>query len=63
VLTVIVRPQQSLKDLSLLYAGHFDTELLEEIRTLNPGLKDPDHLEVGQLIRIPLPPGTLRKVN
>ena len=63
VLTVIVRPQQSLKDLSLLYAGHFDTDLLEEIRTLNPGLKDPDHLEVGQLIRIPLPPGTLRKVN
>jgi len=63
VLTVIVRPQRSLKDLSLLYAGHFDTNLFEEICTLNPGLKDLNQLEVGQLIRIPLPPGTLRKVN
>ena len=63
VLTVIVRPRQTLKDLSLLYAGHFDTDLFEKIRTLNPELKDPNHLEDGQLIRIPLPPRTLRGVN
>jgi type II secretory pathway predicted ATPase ExeA len=63
VLTVIARPKQTLENLSLLYAGHFDTELLEEIRSLNPELTDPNHLEAGQLIRIPLPPKTLRKVN
>jgi hypothetical protein len=36
------------------YVGHFDEDLFEEIRQLNPDLKDPDHLEDGQLIRIPL---------
>jgi general secretion pathway protein A len=63
MLTVVAGPQQSLKDLSLLYVGHFDSELSEKIRSLNPGLKDPDHLEAGQLIRIPLPPGAMKKVN
>ena len=63
VLTVIARPNQTLENLSLLYAGHFDAELLEQIRALNPELTDPDHLEAGQLIRIPLPPKTLRRAN
>ena len=63
VLTVVAAPQQTLKDLSLRYLGHFDSELSEKIRSLNPGLKDPDHLEAGQLIRIPLPPGAMKKVN
>jgi type II secretory pathway predicted ATPase ExeA len=63
VLTVVAGPQQTLKDLSLRYLGHFDSELSEKIRSLNPGLKDPDHLEAGQLIRIPLPPGAMKKVN
>ena len=63
VLTVVAGPQQTLKDLSLRYLGHFDSELSEKISSLNPDLKDPDHLEAGQLIRIPLPPGAMRKVN
>jgi type II secretory pathway predicted ATPase ExeA len=63
VLTVMVGPQQTLKDLSLRYAGHFDEQLAEKIRSLNPDLKDPEHLEAGQLIRIPLPPGAMRKTN
>jgi type II secretory pathway predicted ATPase ExeA len=63
VLTVVAGPQQTLKDLSLRYLGHFDSELSEKISSLNPGLKDPDHLEAGQLIRIPLPPGAMKKVN
>jgi len=63
VLTVVAGPQQTLKDLSLRYLGHFDSELSEKICSLNPGLKDPDHLEAGQLIRIPLPPGAMKKVN
>jgi general secretion pathway protein A len=63
VITVAAGPQQTLKDLSLRYLGRFDTELSKEILSLNPDLKDPDHLESGQLIRIPLPPGAMKKVN
>jgi hypothetical protein len=63
VLTVVAGPQQSLKDLSLRYAGHFDSDLSNKILSLNPDLKDPDHLEVGELIRIPLPAGAMKKVN
>ena len=63
VITVVAGPQQTLNDLSLRYVGHFDSDLSKEIRSLNPDLKDPDHLEAGQLIRIPLPPGAMRKVN
>jgi type II secretory pathway predicted ATPase ExeA len=62
ILTVIAEPQQTLKEISLLYVGHFDGELLKEICALNPELKDPDHIQPGQLIRLPLPPGTLKKV-
>lgn len=63
VLTVAAGPQQTLQDLALRYAGYFDNELSEKIISLNPGLKDPDHLEAGQLIRIPLPRGAIRKIN
>jgi hypothetical protein len=62
LLTVVARSGQTLEDLSLLYTGDFDRDLFEEICRLNPELKDPSHLETGQLIRIPLPPGTLRRV-
>ena len=63
VLTVIAGPQQTIKDLSLRYAGHYDDNLFQEISRLNPDLRDLNHLEAGQLIRIPLPPGAMKKVN
>ena len=63
VLTVAAGPQQTLKDLSLRYTGHFDSELALKIRALNPDLTDPEHLEAGQLIRIPLPSGAMKKVH
>jgi type II secretory pathway predicted ATPase ExeA len=63
VLTVFLRPGQTLEEICLLYAGHFDPQLAEEIRTLNPGLSDPRHNGAGQLILLPLPPGTLRRVG
>jgi hypothetical protein len=63
LLTVAAGPQQTLKDLSLRYIGHFDSEIAIKIRALNPDLRDPDHLEAGQLIRIPLPSGAMRKVH
>jgi hypothetical protein len=58
VLTVMAGRQETVKDLSVRYAGRFDEDLFEEIRTFNPDLKDPDHLEDGQLIRIPLQAAT-----
>ncbi len=63
VLTVVAGPQETLRDLTLKYVGHFDDGLSKRICNLNPDLKDPDHLEAGQLIRIPLPPGAMKKVN
>ena len=63
VITVMAGPHQTLKDLTLRYVGHFDSDLSKTIRSLNPDLKDLDHLEAGQLIRIPLRPGAMRKVN
>jgi general secretion pathway protein A len=63
VITVAAGPQQSLSELCLRYAGRFDSDLSTQVRELNPDLKDPDHLEPGQLIRIPLPAGAMRKAN
>jgi len=45
------------------YAGRYDAVLAAKIKTLNPDLKDLDHLQEGQLVRIPLPPGAMKKVN
>ena len=61
VITVAVKPDQTLRDLSVLYAGRYDNDILKQILSLNPELKDPDHLEPGQLIRLPLPSGSFRK--
>ena len=61
IITVAVKPDQTLRDLSILYAGRYDSDMLKQIMTLNPELKDPDHLEPGQLIRLPLPAGSFRK--
>jgi len=63
VITVVAGPQQTLRDLSLRYLGHFDDTLSSKIVSLNPDLTDPNHLAPGQLIRIPLPPGAMKKVN
>lgn len=63
VITVMAGPNQTLKNLAIRYVGHFDNELSQKIRSLNPDLKDPDNLEAGQLVRIPLRPGAMKKVN
>jgi len=61
IITVAVKPDQTLRDLSILYGGRYDNDMLKQILALNPELKDPDHLEPGQLIRLPLPAGSFRK--
>ena len=63
VLTVVAGPQQTLKDLCVRYLGRFDGDLAAHVMSLNPDLTDPDHLVPGHLIRIPLPPGAMKKVN
>jgi hypothetical protein len=62
-LTVTAGLQESLKELTVRYIGHYDDQLSQQILSLNPGLKDPEHLEAGQLVRLPLPPGSIRKMN
>lgn len=61
VITVAAMPQQTVEDLSRIYVGRYDPELLAKIRALNPELKDPIQLQPGQLIRLPMPAGSFRK--
>ena len=62
IITVAPKTGQTIEELSRLYAGYYDSDLYQQISALNPDLKDPNYLEAGQLIRLPLPPGTLKKV-
>ncbi len=52
-LVVTVAPKQTLHDISTQYLGGYDARRLEQIKTLNPGLNDPNHVEAGQQIRLP----------
>lgn len=61
VLTVVAGPGQTIEQICRAYIGHFDPQVLDRIRILNPSMKDPNQLEPGQLIRLPLPPGALTK--
>src|SRR5712692_1153041 len=60
-LIVAARPQDTLREVSLRYLGRFDQKVLDQICALNPELENPNHIRAGQLIRLPLPPGTLKK--
>jgi type II secretory pathway predicted ATPase ExeA len=53
VKTVTVKPGETLFAICLATFGRCDTELLQNLRRLNSGLGNPDHIEVGQQIRIP----------
>jgi nucleoid-associated protein YgaU len=50
---VVVAPHQTLTDIGKLYLGEYNAAVLAKLRELNPGLGDPNHLEVGQQIRLP----------
>ena len=51
---VVVEPHQTLTDIGNLYLGEYNATVLARLRQLNPDLGDPDHLEVGQKIRLPI---------
>ena len=54
---VVVGPHQTLTEISKLYLGEYNAAVLAKLRELNPGLGDPNHLEVGQQIRLPVAAG------
>jgi general secretion pathway protein A len=54
VFTYVVQPNDTLRALCLSLVGHYDEAVEEEIRKLNPNLKDLTHLNPGQEIRLPL---------
>ncbi len=60
---VTVKPDQTLKDISVQYLGGWDIQRLHQIQTLNPKLTDPDHIEIGQKILLPGPPPVSMATN
>ena len=53
-LTYVVQPNDTLRDLCLSIVGRYDAVVLEKIRKLNPDLKNPNRIEAGQEVRLPL---------
>jgi hypothetical protein len=51
--SVLVSPRQTLYRISVNSVGRYDPELFAEIRSLNPWLRDPNHLPAGQRLVIP----------
>jgi general secretion pathway protein A len=51
--TISVTPGKTLLGICVDSFGKCNTELMQEIRKLNPGLNNPDHIESGQKIRVP----------
>lgn len=49
-----IQPHDTIRSLCISAYKRYDDEILAEIRRLNPGLKDINHLEVGQEIQLPL---------
>jgi type II secretory pathway predicted ATPase ExeA len=52
---VAVGPRQTLRQICLRYLGRYSLRTVQQIQALNSGL-DPNRIEVGQGIRLPLPP-------
>ncbi len=53
--TVVVERRQTLRQICLRNVGRYNDSLVGEIRELNPWMSDPNHLEVGQRVQLPLP--------
>jgi hypothetical protein len=50
----VVQPKDTLRDLCVSTLGRYDQAVLSQIQKLNPELRNADHLEAGQKIRLPL---------
>ena len=53
VVSYVVQPHDTITSVCVLTFGRCDDSILNEILRLNPRLKNPDFLEVGQEIRLP----------
>lgn len=49
-----VQPKDTLHDICMSGLGSYNSAVLAEVRKLNPELRNPNQLEVGQQIRLPL---------
>jgi general secretion pathway protein A len=56
---VTVAPQQTITDIATQNLGGFSGTVLHDIKALNPKLSDPDHIEIGQKLRLPKRPPAL----
>lgn len=52
--TYVVQPKDTLRELCVSVVGRYDKTVVAEIMKLNPGIRNLNHLEVGQEIRFPL---------
>ena len=53
-LTYVVQRDNTMRDLCMSIVGRYDAVVLEKVRKLNPDLKDPNRIEAGQEVRLPL---------
>jgi general secretion pathway protein A len=51
----VIQPKDTLRHVCVSMLGKYDSNVLTEIRELNPDLKNPEQLDVGQEIRLPIP--------
>jgi type II secretory pathway predicted ATPase ExeA len=52
--TYVIQPNDTLRDICVSGLGKYDSAVLSEVQSLNANLKDPDHLAVGETIRLPV---------
>jgi nucleoid-associated protein YgaU len=50
----VVQPKDTLRDLCVSILGRYDKAVRSQIQELNPELRNANHLEAGQKIRLPL---------
>jgi general secretion pathway protein A len=50
---VVVRSGDTLRQIALRTMGRYSDKIREEIRQLNPAIIDPNHVEIGQKVRVP----------
>jgi hypothetical protein len=50
---VVVRSGETLRMIAFHTLGQDSGKIIEQIEKLNPAVTDPDHIEVGQEIRLP----------
>ncbi len=62
-ITIRIQPHDTLSGLGKVYAGRHDAQFLAEVLALNPLLKDPRCLRVGQVVRIPSLPQVAPEIH